>query len=106
MRKHRRWRRQQRREAGHPEPREAIRLALFQRAAYIYLVETSGGRHAWQGKVTVNGRLENISRSVELHGNRNAYLEVLNAVAGWLMEAYPEELALEKIQALRERIPA
>lgn len=87
--------------------------ARMKRAQYIYrttytLPLRRGGLRLvdnYEGRVTVDGAAHIVSRSIHKYGARDAYTEVLNQVAGWLLAVYPEDLACEKIESLLARTP-
>lgn len=73
------------------------RLLRVRNSAYISwcddLIKYRGktySRASWQGQAVINGQRLNITRSVKKHGERGAYIQVVDRVAEWLYNAYPD----------------
>ena len=104
--------RAQRREAklGTQQSGEQLRL---ESSRYLYptvRTEIRGSgkvwvRHAWEGRVQVDGRALVITRSVSKYGARGAYLQCLQQVGEWLRLLYPAEWVDVKLEQLQDRAP-
>ncbi len=62
-------------------------------------------RHAWEGRVQVNGNNHVITRSVSKYGARGAYLQCLHQVGEWLLLLYPAEWVEAKLGQLQDQAP-
>lgn len=90
-------RRRRREEAGIPPKLE--------RCEFIIRVTRPGRSPAWEGRVTVEGVQRVAYRSIDRHGLRRAYQDVLHRVAGWLVAAHGEEAAVPVIARLSAAAP-
>ena len=62
-------------------------------------------RHAWEGRVQVDGHALVITRSVSKYGARGAYLQCLQQVGEWLLLLYPAEWVEAKLELLQDQAP-
>lgn len=104
--------RAQRREArlGSQQSCEQLRI---ESSRYLYptlRTEVRGSgkvwiRHAWEGRVQVNGHTHVITRSVSKYGACGAYLQCLQQVGEWLRLLYPAEWVEAKLEQLQDQAP-